>query len=81
MEVILDCCRLTDKVSAHCYLKEQFSFPDWYGNNLDALFDCLCEAEVSLTLQGWKTLGKWREGFWSTMLDAAQENPLFTFKE
>lgn len=23
------------------YLKESFCFPDYYGNNLDALFDCL----------------------------------------
>ena len=43
MEVILDCTLLTDKATAHPYLKEQFSFPDYYGCNLDALYDCLME--------------------------------------
>lgn len=80
-EIIINCAGVETPAQMHKKLKDALLFPEWYGNNLDALFDCLCEAEVSLTLQGWKTLGKWREGFWSTMLDAAQENPLFTFKE
>ncbi|WP_296889617.1 barstar family protein [uncultured Methanobrevibacter sp.] len=27
----------------HKYLKEALEFPDYYGENLDALYDCLCE--------------------------------------
>lgn len=27
----------------HKYLKEALDFPDYYGENLDALYDCLCE--------------------------------------
>jgi len=27
----------------HSRLKEAFGLPDYYGNNFDALWDCLCE--------------------------------------
>lgn len=43
MEVMLDCARLTDRETAHDYLKECFGLPDYYGRNLDALYDCLSE--------------------------------------
>ena len=43
MHVILDARELGEKTSAHAYLKKIFSFPDYYGNNLDALYDCLSE--------------------------------------
>lgn len=39
----LDGCRFTDKESAHRYIAETLKFPDYYGNNLDALADCLSE--------------------------------------
>ena len=37
----LDFSKCTDRSEVHAYLKEQFGFPDYYGNNLDALFDVL----------------------------------------
>ena len=37
--VILDFSRCEDRSDVHKYLKEQFEFPDYYGNNLDALYD------------------------------------------
>lgn len=40
-EIILDGRFMTDKNSVHRYLAEKFEFPDYYGNNLDALYDCL----------------------------------------
>lgn len=43
MYVILDARKLGTKGSAHPYLKKVFRFPDYYGNNLDALYDCLSE--------------------------------------
>lgn len=43
MYVILDARKLGMKESAHPYLKKVFGFPDYYGNNLDALYDCLSE--------------------------------------
>ena len=41
--VILDCKKLLQKEQAHIYLAEVLGFPDYYGKNLDALFDCLTE--------------------------------------
>ena len=45
MEVILDAERLVQKEEAHAYLKEKLGFPDCYGTNLDALYDCLTELD------------------------------------
>ena len=43
MNVILDARKLDEKKAAHEYLKKILSFPDYYGCNLDALYDCLSE--------------------------------------
>ena len=43
MHAILDARKLGEKETAHAYLKEVFSFPEYYGKNLDALYDCLTE--------------------------------------
>ena len=40
---ILDGRMMTDRDTAHDYLAEALSLPDYYGHNLDALFDCLTE--------------------------------------
>lgn len=35
------------------YIKKQFNFPDYYGENLDALYDCLTEIcnEIKIVLK------------------------------
>ena len=40
--MILDALKMQTRDDAHIYLKEEFRFPDYYGENLDALYDCLC---------------------------------------
>ncbi len=42
-EYRLSARRLQKAEEAHRYLAETFSFPDHYGGNLDALYDCLTE--------------------------------------
>jgi len=40
-EIWLNGAKMTDRESTHAYLKRKLSLPDYYGNNLDALWDCL----------------------------------------
>lgn len=40
-EISLDGARMGDRASAHAYLKSALDLPDYYGANLDALWDCL----------------------------------------
>ena len=41
--VILDAKKMLEKEKMHDYLAKKFDLPEYYGRNLDALFDCLCE--------------------------------------
>ena len=41
--IVIDGRRMTDREAAHLYLKRKLELPEYYGKNLDALYDCLCE--------------------------------------
>lgn len=49
MKKYIDARFLGSRESGHAYLKEQLDFPDYYGANLDALYDCVSEFD-DLTL-------------------------------
>lgn len=49
---ILDFSEIKTVFGLHQYLKEVFDLPDYYGNNMDALWDCLsCCYDVSTTIE------------------------------
>lgn len=50
METILDFSNIKDKTELHAYLKRELQLPDYYGNNLDALYDCLSEQGSNLCI-------------------------------
>ena len=79
MEIVLDCEQLTCRRTAHDYLRRQFGFPDYYGNNLDALYDCQTELPpCRIVLQGAAALcaaGDFAAALLDTLRDAARDNP------
>jgi RNAse (barnase) inhibitor barstar len=56
---------------------EALSLPDYYGKNLDALYDCLTEMECEIELTN---AGEVDEDIIETFKDAAAENEFLTFK-
>lgn len=40
-EIFLDCNKMLSIREAHEYIREAFRFPEYYGGNLDALWDLL----------------------------------------
>ena len=71
-EITLDCCQITDEAQLHQALFSALSLPEWYGHNLDALFDCLTELEedTHLILKNWKHTS-YSNSFESVFADAA----------
>jgi len=80
MQVIIDGRNIKDKQSLHAYLKEQCNFPDYYGNNLDALYDVLTDRAEPLEIvvenseELKEILCGYGEAFIETLQDAAAEN-------
>ena len=72
-EIILDCAEITEEAQLHQALFEALCLPEWYGHNLDALFDCLTELseETHLILKNWDIYAPYRCAFESVFSDAA----------
>ena len=56
MTIRLDASKMKTRSEAHPYLKEKLSFPEYYGGNLDALYDVLTEsdepARIEISFEG-----------------------------
>ena len=78
--VILDGGRMTDRETLWDYLKQMLPVHDYFGRNLDALYDELTEYRKPLTIklvgreQLENHLGRYGEMLIDTLLDAAKEN-------
>ena len=83
-EYKINCSNINSRLSLHCTLSEALSFPGWYGNNLDALYDCLTDmAEPSrIVLEYWQqaeeALGDHGRTARMVMELAAKNNPALT---
>lgn len=72
--ITIDCSSLRSPQEFHRALAEGLEFPEYYGSNLDALYDCLTELgeKTHLTLLHLPDF----LGFRETLADAAAENDL-----
>ena len=81
-EITLDCRGFVPRSEVHRVFAEALAFPDHYGNNLDALHDCLTSLpeETKLTLLHWEAtqegLGRYALGLKRVLTDSEEENPM-----
>ena len=54
-QITIDCRGFVPRSDLHDAFARALSFPDWYGNNLDALYDCLTEISGKVRLLDWET--------------------------
>lgn len=72
--------KMTTREAMHTYLAKKLKFPAYYGKNLDALHDCLCEIShplritVTYTARLIEEDGDYGETFLEVLKDAAKEN-------
>lgn len=76
----LDGLKMLTKQDAHRHLKEGFQFPDYYGANLDALYDLLStwSESVEVRVENYDamivSLGKYGIDLIKTIKEASREN-------
>lgn len=63
----------------HNYLIHQLKFPDYYGKNLDALYDALCDLKLDLYI-GFEKNTKFKDVF-RCFTDAKKINKRIKVKE
>ena len=83
--IVLDGAEMTSRAALHDYLAARLDLPDWYGRNLDALYDCLtdrsrptllvlCREEALAT-----ALGDYGRRLVRVLERSAAESPALTF--
>lgn len=83
-KIFLDGAKMTDKTSAHAHIAQAMAFPQWYGSNLDALWDMLSACgETAIELADAPALLNALQSYGCRLLkcfyDAAEENPRISF--
>ena len=80
MKLILDGEKISNKDELHKFMKSALDFPEWYGENLDALYDCLTDLteEVEIHLENaeafHRNLGNYADKVLWVLKDAEQTN-------
>ena len=83
--IVLDGAEMLTKEAIHAYLAQRLELPDYYGRNLDALYDCLTERGEATLLVLYRgeamiaALGEYAKALTDTIREAAVENPKLVF--
>ena len=74
-KVILNGKRMVTKEKAHAYLKRKFDLPDYYGKNLDALWDLLSvwDKELEIVILNKADIIENLEGYGNSLLKLFDE--------
>ncbi len=86
-EYRVDLTEIRSREELHEKLAEELSLPEWYGGNLDALYDVFSEMQGGITFAGYEemegVLTDYARAFRAVCMDAAEENPRLkvTFRE
>ena len=75
-EITINCAGITEKEALHALFAKALHFPEWYGNNLDALYDLLTDLPEPTHVIVCKYAGP--NVFRETLLDAADTDLGFT---
>ena len=77
MELIIDGSALPEAAAVHDLFTRALDLPEWYGRNLDALYDVLTErgAPLRLLVRNREALAEYAEDLLRTLAEAAAENP------
>ncbi len=77
-EYKLDFTGITTREELHDYLARKLELPEYYGRNLDALYDCLSEMPLCMIslyhMEALECLGDYALAFTETMEEAAADN-------
>jgi ribonuclease inhibitor len=78
-KIVLDARKMNTREKAHEYLAKECEFPDYYGKNLDAAYDCLSTCgETIITVEHAgtleKNLGDYGKAFLQVLKDAGENN-------
>lgn len=87
--IILDFSLCNQNYGIHNLLKDKFGFPDYYGENWSALWDCLDwlfydEGEVIVEIHNFNSLSDWEKNYCKPMFeifdDVRKHTPNVIFK-
>ncbi len=79
--IVLDGAMMPDREAAHAYLARRLALPEWYGRNLDALYDLLTQPMEATRLVVYRretleaALGPYAQALLAALADAAGANP------
>ena len=77
MKLIIDGSVLSEEAAVHDLFTRALDLPEWYGRNLDALYDVLTERgePLRLLVRNREALAEYAEDLLRTLAEAAAENP------